>query len=196
MKKKRMLNRGGIILRLVSKIDRGVMRQIDSRMTCRFMNKFMPFMTMLGDLGTVWLVTAIFLLFMKRFRFYGVSVIATVCFCAFLCDVVIKPIVRRLRPFVTNTELRLLIRTPGGYSFPSGHTSSSVGAAYVLFQMNRWVGIAGFLVAALIALSRMYLHVHYPTDVMAGALIGLVCAVVIFNLVFYFYYASAVTVVR
>lgn len=183
-------------MHLITKIDRGIMRQIDSHMSCRFMDKFMPFMTMLGDLGTVWLVTAIFLLFMKRFRFYGVSVIAAVCICAFLCDVIIKPIVRRLRPFVKNAELQLLIRTPGGYSFPSGHTSSSIGAAYVLFKMNRWVGLVGFIIAALIALSRMYLHVHYPTDVLAGALIGIVCAAVVFRLIFYVYYCSAVSVVR
>lgn len=153
-------------------------------------------MTMLGDLGTIWLVTAIFLLFMKNFRLYGVSVIVIVCFCAFLCDVVIKPIVRRLRPFVLNAELRLLIRTPGGYSFPSGHTSSSVGAAYVLFQMNRWVGLAGFVVAALIALSRMYLHVHYPTDVFAGALLGLICAALIFELILFVDCLPAVPAIR
>lgn len=196
MKKTFILILGGIYLRLVSKIDRCIMRQIDSRLTCRFMNRFMPFMTMLGDLGTIWLVTAILLLFMKRVRLYGISVIVIVCFCAFLCDIVIKPIVRRLRPFVLNTEMQLLIRTPGGYSFPSGHTSSSIGAAYALFKMNRWVGLAGFLVAALIALSRMYLHVHYPTDVLAGALLGLLCGALIFKLIIFIDCLSALPAIQ
>lgn len=155
----------------------------------------MPLMTMMGDLGIIWLLTAILIIPMKRFRLYGVSIIVIVAACAFLGDIVIKPLVRRLRPFAANTKLRLIIRTPGGYSFPSGHTSSSVGAAYVLFQMNHWVGLAGFLVAALIALSRLYLHVHYPTDVLAGALLGLLCGMFILKLIFYIYFLSILPVI-
>lgn len=181
-------------MNLISKTDRAVIHFIDQHLTSRFMDKFMSVMTMLGDLGIVWMVTGIFLIPMPKYRIYGISMMIIVMFSAFLGDVVIKPLVRRLRPFVKNKTIRLIIRNPGGYSFPSGHTSSSVGAAYVLMKMNVWVGIAGIIVAALIAFSRIYLHVHYPTDVFAGAALGLICGVLILELIFHLYFLSTVSV--
>lgn len=179
-------------MNFISRADRAVIHFIDKHLACRFMDKFMPAMTMLGDLGIVWMITAIFLIPMRRYRIYGISMIVIVLVSAFLGDIVIKPLVRRMRPFVKNKTIRLIIRNPGGYSFPSGHTSSSVGAAYVLLQMNLWVGIAGIIVAGLIAFSRVYLHVHYPTDIFAGAVLGLICGILILSFIFHLSFLSVI----
>lgn len=179
-------------MNFISRADRAIIHFIDKHLACRFMDKLMSIMTMLGDLGIIWMVTAIFLIPMRRYRVYGISMIIIVLVSAFLGDIVIKPLVRRLRPFVKNKTIRLIIRNPGGYSFPSGHTSSSVGAAYVLLQMNLWVGVVGIIVAGLIAFSRVYLHVHYPTDIFAGAVLGLICGVLILEFIFHLYFLSTV----
>jgi undecaprenyl-diphosphatase len=89
-----------------------------------------------------------------------------------LCNLLIKPLVARPRPFTINTDIRLLITAPTDYSFPSGHTAASFAVAFsLLFGKNKLCSLA-FILSALIAFSRLYLYVHYPTDVFAGILIG------------------------
>ena len=71
--------------------------------------------------------------------------------------------------------MQLLIAVPRDYSFPSGHTQASFAAASALMQTNKKAGISAYILAALIAFSRLYLYVHFPTDVLAGILIGICC---------------------
>ena len=85
----------------------------------------------------------------------------------------LKPLFARVRPCDVNQAVQLLIANPGGYSFPSGHTSASFAAASVLcFREKRKVAVPALLLAALIGFSRMYLYVHYPTDIAGGILLG------------------------
>ena len=86
---------------------------------------------------------------------------------------ILKPLFARVRPCDVNQAVQLLIANPGGYSFPSGHTSASFAAASVLrFREKRKVAVPALLLAALIGFSRMYLYVHYPTDIAGGILLG------------------------
>ena len=85
---------------------------------------------------------------------------------------VLKPLIGRIRPFEANGFKNLLISAPKDYSFPSGHTAASFAAALVLFHRSRKLGAAAWITALLIAFSRLYLYVHYPTDVLAGCLSG------------------------
>jgi undecaprenyl-diphosphatase len=82
----------------------------------------------------------------------------------------------RIRPCDINTAISLLISRPLDYSFPSGHTMSSFAAAMVLFLTNKKIGIPALILAAFISLSRLYLYVHFPTDVLAGAVLGILFA--------------------
>ena len=84
-----------------------------------------------------------------------------------------KPLVARERPCWIRDPVQLLIDMPKDYSFPSGHTQVSVVSAMAIFQNNRKWGIAAFVLASLIAFSRLYLYVHFPTDVLAGIVIGM-----------------------
>ncbi len=89
------------------------------------------------------------------------------------CNVILKPLVARIRPCDVDSAVLLLIPHPGGFSFPSGHTGASFAAASALFFSRNKFGVFAFVVAALIGFSRLYLYVHYPSDVLAGALIGI-----------------------
>lgn len=94
-------------------------------------------------------------------------------------DVILKNLVMRDRPFVLYGLSELLIAAPHSYSFPSGHAGSSFAALTVIFAMNKKMRIPASVYAILIAFSRVYLFVHFPSDVLAGALLGIGCAYVV-----------------
>ena len=93
-----------------------------------------------------------------------------------LCNGILKPLVGRARPFTANPSIQLLVSKPADYSFPSGHTAAAFAAVSALFfagEKKIWKG--ALVLAVLIAFSRLYLYVHYPTDVLAGVLVGSIC---------------------
>ena len=93
-------------------------------------------------------------------------------------NMTLKPLVGRIRPYDFNTlrEIPLLVERLSDYSFPSGHTLASLEGATVLLIRDKRLGIPAMIAAILVALSRLYLYVHYPTDVLAGALLGILFA--------------------
>ena len=98
-------------------------------------------------------------------------------------NVIMKNVFARSRPCWIDDSVKMLIKIPKDYSFPSGHTSVSFAGAFAIFLYYKKAGIAAFVLASLIAFSRLYLFVHYPTDVAAGVLIGLLCAAASFFIV-------------
>ena len=138
-----------------------------------FTRFFFPLVSCLGNAGLIWLAAAVVLLCVRRWRRVGVLLLAALAITFLLNDIVLKNIVERPRPFVDHPELIPPIRLPSGFSFPSGHSASSFAAAAVLlFCGKRWWGIAAVILAALIAFSRAFLFVHYPSDVLIGSLLG------------------------
>lgn len=130
------------------------------------------FITGLGDAGKVWIVCALLLCLSKRYRKAGITMLLALVLEHTLCSA-IKMVVQRPRPFVVNPSVSLLIGGASGYSFPSGHTASSFAAAMTLFfGKERKLFVPMFVLAVLIAFSRMYFYVHYPTDVLAGMVLG------------------------
>lgn len=101
-------------------------------------------------------------------------------------NLTLKNIFQRPRPFDTPGALldgdSLLIPRPGEYSFPSGHTTSSFAAAVGIFLFNKKWGIPALIMAALIAYSRLYVYVHFPTDILGGILLGTACALLAYFL--------------
>lgn len=128
--------------------------------------------TRLGDSGFIWILLALLLLFWKRTRKEGFWMSVVLLLGLIVGNLLLKNTIGRVRPFIANPGVTLLIPPPGGYSFPSGHTLSSFGAATFGYLTNpRW-GRAALVLAFLIGISRLYLYVHYPSDVLAGAVIG------------------------
>ncbi len=140
------------------------------------LDKLMVFVSGLGDKGAVWILLAAVLLIIPKTRKAGVFVAVALVLDVLLCNIVLKPLVARIRPYDVNTAVEVLVAKPKDFSFPSGHTAASFAAASALwFSKEKWLWKPAFVLAVLIALSRMYLYVHYPTDVLGGVILGILC---------------------
>ena len=138
-----------------------------------------PFITRLGNAGIIWIILTLVLLLIPKTRKTGVIMTAALLVDLVLCNLLLKNLVARTRPFDVNTAVQLLVAKPRDYSFPSGHTGSSFASAIVLWkELPKKYGVMALIVAILIAYSRLYVGVHYPSDVLAGVVIGTVLALV------------------
>lgn len=146
---------------------------IQSYLRCDFLDAVMPVITMLGNGGIIWIICAVVLLLIPKTRKVGVVLAVSLAIEAVCCNFILKPLAARIRPFDTNTAVQLLISPPKDFSFPSGHTGAAFAAASALFFSKNRLWIAALVLAILIAFSRLYLYVHYPTDVLGGALLGI-----------------------
>ncbi len=137
------------------------------------MDALMPAVSALGNGGICWILLALILLLIPRTRRMGLACAAALILMLVTGNMILKPLVGRLRPFTVNTAVELLIPPPADFSFPSGHTFASFAAAAAILKSSRRLGIPALILAVLIAFSRLYLYVHYPTDVLCGALLGI-----------------------
>lgn len=160
---------------MITNIDFAILDFIANRVRCGVLDALVPLVTHLGDGGWFWIALAVVLLIPKNTRKYGVAVALALIFDLILCNVTIKPLVQRVRPYDIRQGIELLISAPHDYSFPSGHTAASFAAAGALLFMKAKGRIPALILAVIIGLSRLYLYVHYPSDVVCGAILGLVC---------------------
>ncbi len=140
------------------------------------LDEVMKFVSASGELGIVWLILAIVLIIFPKTRKAGLCVVLALVVGTIICSGIIKPIVARTRPYDISGA-QLIVTPPHDYSFPSGHTLSSFAAAASVFIFNKAVGIPALIYAALMGFSRLYLYVHFPTDVLCGMIIGIIVAI-------------------
>lgn len=158
--------------------DFAVFTWIENHLWCKFLDFVMTFITHLGDGGIIWIILAVTLLFFKGYRKFGIMIGAGLIISLIVNDNILKPFFERPRPFNLEDWAGIfnypnLISKPESLSFPSGHTTSSFAAAIpLLFQKNKGIKIPALILAFLIAFSRIYVHVHYCTDVLAGIVAG------------------------
>ena len=157
----------------LTNIDFKILNMIQEKLSCSFLDFLMPKITFLGNSGLIWIITAILMLFFSKYRKTGITMSAGLCSGLLIGNIALKNIVARQRPCWINESVNMLIDIPSDYSFPSGHTLSSFLAATIIMHTNKKLGIAAYIIATLIAFSRLYLYVHFPSDVIAGALIGI-----------------------
>lgn len=156
--------------------DDKVIRFINDNMRSRFLDKAMKLVSASGNYGIVWIAAAFSLIAMGgEKRRAGLFMIASLMVEASACNLIIKPSVKRVRPNDAH-GLVISIDRPKDYSFPSGHTAAAFAAAYSLYLSNKRSGIWMLYSAAVMGFSRVYLLVHYPMDVVAGAAIGMLSA--------------------
>ncbi len=153
-------------------------RILDFLQTLRtpFLDKFFSIFTLLGNRGEIWILIFIVLFFNKKTKSVAIYGFIALVLSALSIEVIIKPIIQRPRPFVANPLIELLIKEPFGYSFPSGHATSSFAAAFFLYLNKVKYRTVYLLLAILMAFSRLYVYVHYPSDVLVGVLLGMLIA--------------------
>ena len=179
-----------ILNNLAVSFDLPILEWIQANLQSGFMDTIMPIITVFGDAGIFWMVWATLLLFLPKYRRTGLGMWFALAMGLLICNITLKPLVGRMRPYdfqiqelgkTWNDILlggKLLVDTPHDYSFPSGHTIASFEACTVLLLNSKLMGIPAVILAILIAFSRLYLYVHYPTDVIfsvfAGILFGII----------------------
>ncbi|MBR2503923.1 MAG: phosphatase PAP2 family protein [Oscillospiraceae bacterium] len=147
------------------------------------LDKIMLFFTKIGNIGLPWLAVAVILPFFKKTRPCGIAILLSLLLKEIIGNLALKNLIARERPCWIDPSVPLLISAPSSYSFPSGHTFDGFAASVSLFLYNKKAGIAAIIVAAAIAFSRMYLFVHFPTDVLASVVLGILVAVFVHRLV-------------
>ena len=153
--------------------DFSVLNFIYDNFRCGFLDTLMPAVSELGNAGLIWIVIAAALLIGRKNRVAGFAMLCALVLDLFVCNFVMKPLIARIRPCDVNTAVQLLIARPTDYSFPSGHTTAAFAATSALYFSRRRLWIPALALAVLIAFSRLYLYVHYPTDILAGIVVGI-----------------------
>lgn len=162
-----------IIIFALNNFDIGVLYLIQDSLRSPILTSFLEFMTDLGNNGYVWIALAVLLMTIRKCRKAGLTTMLALVINVILANGILKHLVQRPRPFDTYGGLQVLIHRPADWSFPSGHASASFAAAFVLYHyLPKKFSIVMFVLAALISFSRLYLGVHYPTDVFAGVFVG------------------------
>jgi len=161
---------------MINTIDISILNYIASHLHTNLLDKIMPLITYLGDKGFIWILIAVILIISQKYRKVGFVLLGALLLSTMLGEGILKHIIRRLRPCATIPASKLLITKPLSFSFPSGHTTSSFAAASVLSKFIHKYKFAFFILASAIAFSRVYLYVHYPSDILGGIVLGLICA--------------------
>lgn len=155
-----------------------ILNFIQQNLRLELMDKIMVMITHLGDAGIIWIILTLILLLIPKTRKVGFVLVLALVFDLILCNFIVKPIVARTRPYDINTAVQLLIGRQVDYSFPSGHTAAGITCTVVLYFMRqKWLWKIALLLSLLIGFSRMYLYVHFPTDIIGGIIIGVVCGI-------------------
>ncbi len=168
-----------------------ILNFIQQNMRCGFLDNVMPQISALGNGGIAWIIFTIVMLSLKSVRKYGFYMAVSLVIMLVVCNITLKPLIARVRPFIY-TDIKLIIDKPNDFSFPSGHTMVSFSAATAYFMCYRSRKKDGvhtvfdtktavfitFAAAVLIAFSRLYLYVHFPTDVLAAIVLGIIDGIV------------------
>lgn len=163
------------MLEYIQNIDWTILHWIRDTLQCGALDFIMLKITALGNGNAIWIVAAALMTISKKYRKYGITLFAALAVGMLVGNVCLKPLIARERPCWLES-VPLLIANPSDYSFPSGHTMFSVIGAYVLTSANRKFGLPSILLAVLIGFSRLYLYMHFPSDVLTSVVIGILIA--------------------
>lgn len=162
----------------LAQLDGNLLIWIQSVLVHEMFTPFFTFLTRVGDVGSIWIILSVILLIPKKTRQLGIMALIALGGSFIIDNIILKNLIARTRPYDVVSRVQLLIERQSDFSFPSGHTGSSFAAAIVLYkELPKKYGVSALVLAALIGLSRIYLGVHYPSDVMCGALFGTIIGV-------------------
>lgn len=153
-----------------------ILKYISENMASPVVTGFMQAVSFLGNGGWVFIVIGLLLLFFRKTRSLGIGVLLSLLLNLILVNITLKPIVARPRPWMADPAIIPKIPLPADPSFPSGHTSAAFAFALAFLRKKKYF-VPALILAVLMGISRVYLCVHYPTDVLGGAVCGIVCGI-------------------
>ena len=158
---------------MIQQWDFQILDWIQANLRSPWLDWLVPKISFLCNGGWFWILIMIILLLRKKQRRWGMTMAIALALCVLFGNLLLKHLVARPRPCWINPDVSMLIEIPKDYSFPSGHSMVSFASATALLLYEKRIGIPAIVLAAMIALSRMYLYVHFPTDVITGTLMGI-----------------------
>ena len=192
--------------------DRDLLIGIQHTLNADWLTPVMKFITLFGEAGIFWILMCLSLIIFRKTRRLGIICAFSLLLTFICCNLILKPLVDRVRPWVTFQMVNAMLPPPGDASFPSGHSANSMGPAWGMFiatmpvktaagrsydevrclgwkgegaspvTMHKW-SIAAVVLALLVGLSRLYLGMHYPSDVVCGLLLGMIAATVVYKII-------------
>ncbi|MBQ3268682.1 MAG: phosphatase PAP2 family protein [Clostridia bacterium] len=158
--------------------DSSILLWIQDSLRAGFLTPVVKVITHLGDKGALWILITLALLCFRKTRRLGILCGIAMAIGLVVTNLVIKNWVARVRPYEVIPGLNCIVGLADDWSFPSGHTTNSLACGWVLFRKapRRWQRVCALVMAMLISLSRLYVGIHYPTDVLGGAVIGICSA--------------------
>ena len=178
------------MIEYITNVDLAVLEAVQG-IKCAFLDFLVPLITKFGDGGIFWIALAVIFLIFKKTRKMGLAMAFALIFGLIVGNLTMKPLIARIRPYnlegYETIRDALLVAPLKDFSFPSGHTLASFEGATAIFAFNRKWGIPALVLASLVALSRLYLFVHYPTDVITGLVLGVtfgICGALLSRLIF------------
>lgn len=162
---------------IIQQFDEQALVWIAENVRCALLDPFMKLYTQLGNTGVLFIVLGILMLFFKQTRKAGLSALCAMLIGLIVVNFTIKPLVSRPRPWLVIENFVNLVPEHDPNSFPSGHTNAAFAFAIAvcLSAPRRWMKLTAACMAAVMGLSRLYVGVHFPSDVLAGAVIGSLC---------------------
>ena len=172
-------------MNFITKIDIAILNLIQN-LKSPLMDKIMTTITALGNMGIFWILLILIFLSSKEYKKLGKLMLICLLVNSIIVNLIIKPAVGRVRPFEIVDGIKLLVLKPQDPSFPSGHSAISFCMLTVIlfFSKSKPLKIISSVLSILIAFSRLYLYVHFPSDVICGIIIGVFTAIL--TLKFYF----------
>ena len=163
---------------LAVSFDLPILDWIAANLWCPVLDTVMPIITMFGDGGIFWIAISVILMFTKKYRKTGLGMAFALAMGLLVCNIILKPGVARIRPYDFQLkyfakEITLIAGGMHDFSFPSGHTIASFEACTALMLGNKKFGIPATVLAIAVAFSRLYLYLHYPTDVITSMVLGI-----------------------
>lgn len=162
----------------IKAIDLNTIDFIRKYISNEVLDNIFPVITNLGEGGAIWIAISLGLILNRKYRKVGILVLLVLFTNYLIGDILIKNLIERERPFISIEGIEILVKAPNSFSFPSGHTSSAFAAATILSLYLKKYAPLFFIMAALLGFSRIYLYVHYLSDVMAGMLLGIIVALI------------------
>lgn len=154
-------------------MDGQLLLWIQEKLRFDALTPFVKAITHSADGGTIMIIATLILMIIPKTRKLGFLCGAALVVNTLICNVILKNLVARVRPYEVVDGLKLIIGRQNDWSFPSGHSSAGFSMSTVLFRETpRKIGIPVLIFALLISLSRLYVGVHYPTDVICGIILG------------------------